>query len=96
MEGCALACMGPQAGLIAAASLRLAMRLAASSRGPEASPLAHQSVHSPSRSGILAPKSRSNDWTASVAVVKRRAGFSPSLFHASMKSESGVKGGSLS
>jgi hypothetical protein len=65
---------GPQQGEAAAEMARLVAQLAATSRDPDASPFAHQSVHSPSYTGTRDPISFSMLVTASVAVVSRNAG----------------------
>ena len=88
---------GPQTGDWAAARKRLAKRLAATSRGAQAVPLAHQSVHSPCVLGRGGPggllqvlASPGRRWPAAAAARR------PSRFQAATKSASGGNGGSLS
>src|SRR5450759_2972047 len=82
----------PHTGDHAAAIKRFATRLAVTSLGPDASPFAHQSVHSPSCVGTDAPTAFSISITASVAVVSRTAGSNPNLFQAATNGASGGNG----
>src|SRR5574341_456756 len=88
----ALSGSGPHSGESATSIERFARRLAATSRGPDASPFAHQAVHSPPTVGILAPTLFSMSKMASVIVVRRSAGCNPSLFHAATYLGSGGHG----
>jgi glycerate kinase len=87
---------GPQSGACKASISRLAARLAATSRGADAVPLAHQSVHSPEYSGASGPMTSSILAMASATVVSRKAGIRPSLFQLATKAAMGGNGGSLS